>query len=40
VHIACLLGDLEILKILNDLYKADFHQKTENGLSPLHCAVQ
>jgi hypothetical protein len=35
-----LLGDLEILRILKNKYDADYTLKTENGLTPLHCAVQ
>ena len=40
-HLACFLGDLEILKILNEKYKVDFNQTTRTGkLTGLHCAAQ
>lgn len=40
VHLAAMIGNLDILNILKDKYKADFSSKTLKGLSPLHCASQ
>ena len=35
-----MLGNLEILRILHFKFGADFCQKTDRGLTPLHCASQ
>jgi ankyrin repeat protein len=40
VHLAAFFGNLQILRILNDIYDADFGEKSEKGLTPLHCAAQ
>jgi ankyrin repeat protein len=39
VHLAAFFGDLEILRILKDKFDADFGERTEKGLTPLHCAA-
>lgn len=40
VHLASFFGNLEVLRILSDKFDADFGEKTERGLTPLHCAAQ
>ena len=38
VHLACMLGNLDILRKLMFKYRADFSLKTGQGVTPLHCA--
>lgn len=40
VHLACMLGSLDVLRILHFKYNADFNAKTDKGLTALHCAAQ
>jgi hypothetical protein len=40
VHIAGLLGNLEILRILHFKFNANFDVRTDRGLTLLHCAAQ
>lgn len=39
-HLACFIGNLDILKKLNERFDVDFEEQTENGLTGLHCAAQ
>ena len=39
VHLACYLGDLDILRILKDKLNADFMVTTKHHLTPIHCAA-
>ena len=39
-HLACFIGDYEILEILKDYYDANFDERTSKGLTCLHCSVQ
>jgi len=40
VHLAGILGNLEILRILHFKFHANFYARTEKGLTILHCAAQ
>jgi ankyrin repeat protein len=40
VHLAAIFGDLKILRILHFKFNADFHLKTDRGLTPLHSAAK
>ena len=39
IHLACMLGNLDILRILHFKFNADLGSRTEHGLTPLHCAA-
>jgi len=38
-HLACYLGDLDILEILDNQFNADFNSITNFGFTCLHCAA-
>ena len=38
-HLACYLGNLEILRILKQYFNASFDEKSDYGLTGLHCAA-
>ena len=40
VHLACMFGNLEVLRILYFKFQADFGQRTTKGLVALHIAAQ
>ena len=40
VHLASMLGNLDVLRILSFKYNADFNARTDKGLTALHCAAQ
>ena len=39
-HLACFIGNLDMIKILQKRFDVDFGEQTENGLTGLHCAAQ
>lgn len=39
VHLVAMLGNLDMLRCIHLKYHADFNERTEQGLSPLHCAA-
>lgn len=38
-HLACMIGNLDVLRVLKFKYDADFHFQTAQGVTPLHCAA-
>ena len=38
-HLACMLGNLDVIRILYFKFDADPSQRTDKGLTPLHCAA-
>lgn len=38
-HLACMIGNLDVLRILRFKYDVDFDLPTAQGVSPLHCAA-
>ena len=39
-HLACFLGNLDMIKVLKKRFDFNFAEQTDNGLSGLHCAAQ
>ena len=38
-HLACFIGNLQILRILKNKFYVNYSEKTEHGLTGLHCAA-